>query len=110
MRYILICIMVLVGCTNETNDRIIISKKEYNKLKGIDSTYPKTFKLVEYPEQVYVVERGLIILGEDGHEYVLDRESIDFVIHYPECKLCLERYNNLMKRLETIEKNQANAK
>jgi hypothetical protein len=113
MKTILIIVLATIylsSCTNDVRDpnEIVISKSEYNKLKGIDTLYPKAFHFIS---PTYYQDTDFhIILGEDKHEYLdSDGGNTYILIHYPECKLCVARYTNLMNRLETIEKNQTTA-
>ena len=117
MKRILILLVTIIfasSCSNApASDEVTMSKSEYKKLKGLDSTYPKQFNFLN--EAYDMTDRGLlefsIILGEDNHEYLANSGYNAYVLtHYPECKLCIQRYINLMKRLETIEKNQENVK
>lgn len=77
---------VLLGCNDET-DKISISKKEYQALKGDSNAllYPKKFYI---GNKSYNIERG-----SDGHEYYLVLISAGSVgdyrpFHYPDCIKC----------------------
>ena len=84
MKYILILSLFLFSC----NDNVIISKEEYNKLKG-ETVKP------EYPKKLIIGNSGysktnfLIELGSDGHEYANNEEYHGYVcFHYVDCKKC----------------------
>jgi hypothetical protein len=79
----IILLFILFSCDN--NESIVISKDEYNKLKG-----------QEYPKRFYFKDKKLnqwewqIVLGQDNHEYLTNDEYNSFaIIHYPDCKKCL---------------------
>jgi hypothetical protein len=73
-------------------DKVTISKDEYDKLKGdtLKSEYPKPFKL--HTEGLDYGNSG-IVLGSDKHEYLV----VGYgnygcnVEHYIDCKLCIDR-------------------
>lgn len=80
---------ILLGCTNDENsEKVTISKKEYQVLKGDSSAllYPKKFCIGEY---CYPIEKG-----SDKHEYYLVYIATggyngDFrPLHYPGCVYC----------------------
>jgi hypothetical protein len=81
-----------ISC-NMDNNTVRISKTEYQKLIGdtITPEYPKYFEVG--------TERYVIELGSDKHEYY----SFDtyarglHYFHYPDCKLCKQRYDSLLK-------------
>lgn len=85
MKKLIPFILILIGCGN--NDQILISKEEYNKLKGytIKLEYPKPFELIGG-----YGDNSQIVLGSDGHEYIeIDRYSHSYnVLHSPECIKC----------------------
>lgn len=76
-----------LGCNDET-DKISISKKEYQALKGDSNAllYPKKFYI---GDKSYNIERG-----SDGHEYYYlligtGGYSNNFKpFHYPDCIKC----------------------
>jgi hypothetical protein len=87
MKYILIPILALslVGCS----DDVTITKKEYLELTN-------QIKKPEYPKVITINhEDYYIYMGSDNHEYLTSaysnqKNSFSF-IHYPDCKLCLNR-------------------
>ena len=89
IKYLLL-ITILASCGN---DKIQISKEEYNKLKGgtIKSKYPKPFKLYD-DEMSYSNNEG-IVLGSDGHEYLVIywRSDGQSIMHYIECEKCFKK-------------------
>ena len=80
MKNILIILTLFLFSCNES---VIISKEEYNKLKGdiVKSEYPKVFIVNE--------KEYLKNLGNDGHEYYkIHTHYYDNYIPYPDCKKC----------------------
>lgn len=81
MKHILILstIIFLFGCNDE---HVVISKQEYNQLKGIKSpTYPKTVRIDD--------NDWSITLGSDGHEYCHNFRNNGYVcFHYIDCIKC----------------------
>lgn len=80
--------LFFTACSNYSeNEKVIISKKEYQALKG-DST------ALLYPKKLYI--KGLeynIERGSDGHEYYFLLISTGSVgqlkpFHYPGCVIC----------------------
>ena len=85
-----IIFLCLIGALlSSCDDKILISKEEYAKLKG------DTFK-PEYPKPFHFKGNHSggdfswqVELGEDNHEYLNNIGSNAFVlIHYPDCKKC----------------------
>jgi hypothetical protein len=77
-------LFLLFSCGNDT-ERVLLTRKEYNRLKGI--------KPSEYPKEVTIDEMTWdITLGSDGHEYC-DNGGGNYYIcfHYVDCKLCATR-------------------
>jgi hypothetical protein len=77
---------------------VTIPKQEYQKLIGdtIQPIYPKPFTLYD---NVIVYGNDGIVLGSDGHEYLVtnnDRNS-ENVEHYMDCVKCIERSQNSVK-------------
>lgn len=80
----------MISCT--PNDKVVIDKIEYDKLRGIKPVvplYPKYFVVQDRRYEVY--------LGSDGHEYYntwigesgYNVAKKDF--HYPDCIKCQKR-------------------
>jgi len=82
-------ILTLISCDN---NNVTIPKQEYKKLIGDTSrpTYPKPFEL--YTDG-FKGPRGEIVLGSDGHEYLvtyMDGYSTN-TEHYIDCVKCIEK-------------------
>jgi hypothetical protein len=89
MRKLLYVLLVLlfVSCS----DDVTLSKAEYNKLKGVSSEYPKSFKFND--DRISKYANWIIVLGQDSHEYLTNNVYLDntVLIHYPDCKKCLSK-------------------
>lgn len=91
--------MVLTSCVEkepETNT-VTISKTEYEGLKTQDRDYPKPFSMTEKANN-----GDCIVLGSDGHDYILTRIYVSSLVHSPECPKCKEKemqLNNLIYQL-----------
>jgi len=85
--FYLLLVLLFVSCGD---DEVTLSKEEYNKLKGVSSEYPKSFKFNDEGTNFYGWK---IVLGGDSHEYLRSNYSSDglVIIHYPDCKKCLSR-------------------
>lgn len=82
----ILSVLFLFSC----NDKITISKEEYDELKRntVKPEYPKPFKFKEPSFDANWV-RWAIIEGEDNHEYLVNSGGQSFAfIHYPDCKKC----------------------
>lgn len=81
MKKLLILLLpFIIGCGD--SEKVILTKDEYNKLKGI--------KTPEYPKEIRA--DGLtweILIGEDGHTYCNNNLGDAYCLfHYPECQKC----------------------
>jgi len=87
MKNILIILTLFLFSCNES---VIISKEEYNKLKGdtVKPEYPKFFKL--YTDGLSFSNREGIVLGSDDHEYLVIHygSNGENIMHYVDCKKC----------------------
>ena len=85
-KILLIFSIFLLSCGN---DKVTISKGEYQKLKG--SKYPKIITVLS--DDSYNAKQFEVWLGSDGHEYQSHKEShVDYQwIHYIDCELCFKR-------------------
>jgi hypothetical protein len=95
MKYIFLSLIAisLLSC-NDNDNRIVISKEEYDRLKGVpQSEYPKTFHFMKGSRAETLSYTWQIILGQDDHEYIENDAGYDsyLIIHSPECKLCRNR-------------------
>lgn len=82
----ILSVLFLFSC----NDKITISKEEYDELKRntVKPEYPKPFKFKEPSFDANWV-RWAIIEGEDNHEYLVNSGGQSFAfIHYSDCKKC----------------------
>ena len=77
----ILSVLFLFSC----NENVIISKEEYNKLKGN----------IEFTKSIQMNENGntreyRISVGSDGHEYMSNCIYCNWkvLIHYPDCKKC----------------------
>lgn len=83
----LLVAMALVSCAKEKdNNSVTISKDEYETLKTQEREYPKPFSLTENPTQ-----DDAVLLGSDGHEYIMTRNGVNALVHSPECIKCKEK-------------------
>lgn len=89
MKKILLTTIILI-LTSCTSDSVQISKEEYNRLKGINPTKVKPFKL--YTEGLKYHQDG-IVPGSDKHEYLITNFSSNQqgTEHYIDCEYCLKR-------------------
>lgn len=86
--FFILLTLILFSCVD--NNEVVISKQEYNRLKGIKkSEYPKQF---HFEDELAEGWEWKIILGEDNHEYIRNEGGNGFIlIHYPDCNKCLKR-------------------
>jgi hypothetical protein len=76
-------LFLLFSCGNDT-ERVLLTRKEYNRLKGVKPEYPKEVTIDEMTWE--------ITLGSDGHEYCYNSGGNAYVcFHYVDCKLCATR-------------------
>lgn len=99
MKYVLIILttlFLLTSCNNNPNT-VIITKQEYEDLKGGNPKYPKSFKL--FDEKMSSSNRDGIVLGSDGHEYLLIAwcSNSSNCEHYIDCELCTSREKDTIK-------------
>lgn len=109
-KIVLSCIMLsllMVSCKEvpKNEDSVVISKEEYQQLKQSKvAEYPKPFELVGYDDTG--ADAG-IIMGSDGHEYLITRYGYndETQSHYIDCKICLSRQQHLEDLLMEVIKN-----
>ena len=82
-KLLVLLIPFMIGCGD--SEKVILSKDEYNKLKGIETPeYPKTINIDNHNRFHWV-----IFVSEDGHTYCSNNQGDDFCLfHYPECQKC----------------------
>lgn len=97
-----LCIITIsmISCIDD-NDRVTITKDEYNRLKDdtqLRTIYPKPFKL--FDDDLNRGDNG-IVLGSDNHEYlIINHYSTSIcVLHYIDCELCKNKEKLLQESL-----------
>lgn len=88
-------------------DSVILTKKEYDILTQTKpSEYPKPFYIMDY-DALNRDDDGGILMGSDGHEYVITRNGYDdeSQSHYIDCKVCMARQQHLEDLLMEVIKN-----
>lgn len=103
MKRILITLLVamtLVSCLDNDKNNVTISKDEYEVLKNPDREYPKPFSKTEIPNGSN--GNDMIVLGSDGHEYILITSYINGFTHSPECIKCRVKDDELRNMLYEI--------
>ena len=96
MKYLIfLSLITLYSCTN--NDQtVVLSKDEYNKLTGVNIKYPKIIN-VQSDDDDNNSKYFKVYLGSDNHEYISHKEYVkNQWTHYPDCKLCLSRYDSIL--------------
>ncbi len=89
---IILFVLTLISCGDDDNS-VTIPKQEYQKLIGdtIKPIYPKPFKL--NTDGIGYLRNG-IVLGSDGHEYLVVTSyghNAMNIEHYIDCVKCIER-------------------
>ncbi len=102
-KFILILSLVAIFASCKRSDTVVISKEEYNNLKGdtIKPKYPKPFEL--FPDGLSNYDEG-VVLGSDHHEYLITafKTSSRSVEHYVDCELCLTRKKEEFEELKYL--------
>lgn len=87
MKKILVFLLPLLFFACQDDKVIVLSKEEYDKLKGQEVIYSRPFKFKHSKVPEYT--NWFISEGEDGHEYLHNEGHNSFILfHYPECKKC----------------------
>jgi len=92
-----------------SNDKIEITKTEYQQLKNLEPKpmYPKPFEL--FTNGLDYGKTG-IVLGSDGHDYLVINyaNSSENVEHYIECAKCKKQndslYNLILYKLNNLNR------
>lgn len=96
----LVGVIMLTSCTKDDKNSVTISRDEYEVLKNPEREYPKPFSKTEIPSGSN--GNDMIVLGSDGHEYILVTSYINGFAHSPECLKCRAKDEELRNMLYQI--------
>jgi hypothetical protein len=98
---VLFGVLALGSCKKENpNNSITISKDEYEGLKSQERDYPKPFSKTDLPNGTN--GHDMIVLGSDGHEYILVSSNTTGFTHSGECLKCKAKEYELKSLLYQI--------
>lgn len=95
---VILGVIALVSCKKVPNNEqtLVITVDEYNRLKdGTVTQYPKPFEI--NTDELSIGDDG-IMLGSDGHDYIVTREggNGENIIHSPECPKCEAKLKSII--------------
>jgi hypothetical protein len=103
MKFLLpILFIILTSCNSDEN--VIITKNEYQKLKGEQPTYPKIIRFPDLKDDSWNRNNFNVYIANDGHEYISQNcDGYRQFNHYGGCKLCSNKLDTIISYLKKLK-------